>query len=221
MWLGLVKFCHFGKKFQNLWQTIEGFSIVWQNFESTFAKILPVWASFNFYKWPKIILPSGHTWQLFIASTDFFTTEWELQFGMLNDQVRWQQQHQQQHHQEKQQRQQLQQPQLRWNVVQSSVCVSVQRFLQPVKSILKIECEDSSTNSSSANIWQFGQIMNESFCSSQFIGMKPSDDKSPEVVNCYTSPSPIHIFLKMGHPRALFLYFRLFKTQLTVNICSI
>ena len=28
-------------------------------------------------------------------------------------------------------------------------------------------------------------------------------------------------FLKMGHPRPLFLYFRLFKTQLVVNKCSI
>ena len=33
----------------------------------------------------------------------------------------------------------------------------------------------------------------------------------------------VHLFFlkKMGHPRPLFLYFRLFNTQLTVNKCSI
>ena len=34
-------------------------------------------------------------------------------------------------------------------------------------------------------------------------------------------PTPLLCFFKMGHSRPLFLYFRLFNTQLTVNKCSI
>ena len=50
--------------FKSLWQICEGLFSIWQNFDTTVAKMFYHQASFCCWKWPiffKIISPSGHT----------------------------------------------------------------------------------------------------------------------------------------------------------------